>query len=270
MEEFEAFKDFLEKEIPGMTPHGRRVVAVTPGLGLESPPKKVAPTPAPPKPAKADLEKVADVVPPRRPPLAAFDFEKLDKPPTQNRIPKIKDETTLASVMESPMPTPTVFEEVVPERTRIVTPPPLPEVSPLRRVLAVVMDEMFVLTLFAVGLVITANLLSGFSSGFSIEVLKGFSNPLFFRFALLQFAVLWAGYFAISIGLFNTTFGMWVWGMRISFGSPDESYPLRKLMRIFWSVVFFAPILPLVLLIYRRKGKNLLDVLSGSNLYMAP
>jgi uncharacterized RDD family membrane protein YckC len=131
------------------------------------------------------------------------------------------------------------------------------------------MDEMFVLTVFAVAIVVMSNFLTGFSSGFSVKVFKSFTNPLFARFAMLQFAVLWAGYFAIGAGLFNATFGMWVWGMRISYGPADESYPLRKLMRIFWSVVFFAPIAPLLLLIPRRNGRNILDALSGSNLYMA-
>ncbi len=154
---------------------------------------------------------------------------------------------------------------------RSVKPPPLPSPSAVRRLFASLMDQMFVLTFFTFALVLTANLMDGFSTGFSLKVFQNFSNPAFVRLATLEFAVLWVLYFGIGVGVLDATFGMWVWGVRVSYGPKgDSGYALRKAMRVFWSVLFFAPVVPMFLLAIKRRGRNLLDTLSGSNLYLSP
>ncbi len=131
------------------------------------------------------------------------------------------------------------------------------------------MDQVFVQALWLIALVITSNIFSGFETGLSAGVFRNLSEPLFFRFAILEFAALWLGYLALSLGIFGMTFGMWVWGIRISYGDPrDENYGLRKLMRILWSFMFYAPVLPSLLLVFRKNDKNLVDALSGSNLFL--
>lgn len=214
---------------------------LTDGLGLESPKRSVAPEVAVAVPVKK-VEPPKRQTSPQPAPAAPPSYSSVVAPePSVKRPPAIP----------------------------VSSPPPLPSVSLIKRVSSVVLDQLFVQTLWAVALVITSNILSGFETGFSAEVFRSFSDPLFFRFAVLEFAALWLGYLAICLGTTNMTFGMWVWGIRISYGSKnDENYGLRKLMRIFWSFVFFAPIFPSILLIFRKNERNILDGLSGSNVYL--
>lgn len=215
---------------------------LTDGLGLESP-KRSVPVEATVAPSPKKVE------PPKRP---------LSPLPAPTPAP------SYSSVVAAE-PTPPKRPPALP----ISSPPPLPSVSLLKRISSVVLDQLFVQTLWAVALVITSNILSGFETGFSAEVFRSFSDPLFFRFAVLEFATLWLGYLALCLGITNMTFGMWVWGIRISYGNKtDENYGLRKLMRIFWSFVFFAPVLPSILLLFRKNERNILDGLSGSNVYL--
>lgn len=221
---------------------------LTDGLGLESPKHFTVaddlPIARPIKKLEAEPAKKVEVKPVREP-LA----------PANPSRPSYSGVVIASPVPQIISPTPAV-------------PPPIPSVSLMKRISCVVLDQLFVQTLWAIALVITSNILTGFETGFSAAVFKGFSNPLFFRFAVLEFATLWLGYLAICLGITNMTFGMWVWGIRISYGDKrDENYGLRKIMRIFWSFVFFAPILPSVLLLFRKNQRNLLDALSGSNIY---
>lgn len=243
IKDFQAFlgellEDEQEKKLEGLRP-------ITHGLGLESPPQTaVMAQPAPtPKPAPAPAHK-SDVHTPRR-------FATPTPPP----MPKQE----MASIV-SPEP----------ETLETKTPPPLPSASFIKRAASLFLDQVFVQTLWIIALVITSNILSGFETGLSSEVFKGFSEPLFFRFAVLEFATVWLAYLAISLGVFNMTFGMWVWGIRISYGDQkDENYGLRKLMRILWSFLFYAPVIPSLLLVFRKNDRNLVDALSGSNLYLS-
>jgi len=244
LKDFQAFLgDFLqgedEKSLSSVKP-------ITDGLGLESPKRVVAPS----MPVTKPIPKVE---------TPAYRV-KTPRPQTISAPPPIVDEpkkiTSFVTQPEAPPIT-------------VAPPPPLPGVSLLKRGSALVLDQLFVQAIWMTALVITSNVLSGFETGFSSEVLRGFSEPLFFRFAILEFATIWLAYLAISLGIFNMTFGMWVWDIRISYGNKkDENYGLRKLMRILWSFIFFAPILPLALLVFRKQDRNLLDVLSGSNLYL--
>jgi uncharacterized RDD family membrane protein YckC len=258
--EFEGFKEFLGQELGG-TKSPRRVTAATRGLGLESPPTRKKET------VSHGPSSLVETLPPSTP--------EPQLPPKQSRLATVMDTPPLENE-PAPAPMPahvpqrkvTTAELVAPEAP-ITTPPPLPRPGPIRRLLATVIDEMFVLTLFAVVLVATANAMTGFTAGFSTQVFENFKNPAFVRIATLEFAVLWIGYFAISVGLLDSSFGMWVWGLRVSFGDrKDENFTLRRLMRVFWSVVFFAPVISLVLLAIRRRGRNILDTLSGTSLYL--
>lgn len=147
-------------------------------------------------------------------------------------------------------------------------PPPLPEPvkAPLfKRAAAIVIDEIFVITLFFLALVLTSNTMTGFEVGFSTKIIQDFTNPAFVRFAVIEFAAIWLGYLAVCIFMMNTTFGMWVWGLRISFGDKNsENYAMRKMMRVIWSFIFCAPIVTMVFLFLRKQGKNVIDILSGS------
>lgn len=182
-------------------------------------------------------------------------------------VPKtLGNEVNLKSVISDEKPATAPVQKTKP----MALPPKLPTVSGFRRLLAMLVDQLFVLTLWAMAIVITSNALNGFQSGFSIDIMKDFANPVFQRFAIMEFSALWIAYFAVSLGVLDLTFGMWVWGLRVSYGDPEDAqYWMRRMMRVIWSFLFFAPVLPAILLAIRRRGRNLLDVLSGTNLYVA-
>lgn len=215
--------------------HLKAIRPLTSGLGLESPAKS---TPSP------------EAIPQK--PQAPSRRRTLEDKPIQ-RVPP-------------PIPKP----EPLTEEPQVTSPPPpLPSVSLIKRASSAFLDQVFVQALWLIALVITSNIFSGFETGLSAGVFRNLSEPLFFRFAILEFAALWLGYLALSLGIFGMTFGMWVWGIRISYGDPrDENYGLRKLMRILWSFMFYAPVLPSLLLVFRKNDKNLVDALSGSNLFL--
>lgn len=248
LKEFQAFLgDLLQEE--GQATTAGNLKPLTDGLGLESPKRPQPPVEAKPAPTQPTLKKPVERKMPPRPIVTPA--PKVTPPP----IPRAE----LARVMDAP--------EVLEVKK---TPPPLPTVSLVKRAASLFLDQVFVQTLWVIALVITSNIFTGFETGLSAEVFQSLSKPLFFRFAVLEFATLWLAYLAISLGIFNMTFGMWVWGIRISYGNQqDENYGMRKLMRILWSFIFYAPLVPSVLLAFRNRERNLLDILSGSNLYLS-
>jgi len=202
---------------------------ITNGLGLESPPKK--------EPA-------------------------LQAPAPRKEIIQILEEPKIVE------PSPAVKETLkpVPEETP-EEPPPVPQPSFFRRLLAAVMDEIFIVSLWLLALTLTSNFLAGQSFGFSTQNLFNLQNPYFLQFALLEFVALWFCYLAVCIGAMDMTFGMWVWGVRVAYGDPTSPRSTKKLMRILFSFLFYCPVIPLFLLLFRRKGRNLLDILSGTSVY---
>ena len=233
-------------------------VPLTNGLGLESPKRK---------------ETVTATTEPVQPVKQKYIFEPADK------YKYVSSEKSLAAVMEMGMEVEQVssspevvshVEELFSESAKELIPPPLPQPSFFRRIMTPLIDELFVLMFWAIAVLITSNVLTGFSIGLSNKVFKEFSNPLFVRFAILEFATIWLAYFMVCLGIIDRTFGMWVWGLRVSYGTSTEgNYALRKMMRVIWSFIFYAPIVPLFLLLFRRRGRNLLDTLSGTNVYLA-
>jgi uncharacterized RDD family membrane protein YckC len=225
---------------------------LTDGLGLESPKRKeIPPEPVRPTPRTSVTVKPASVV--------FGDRSEVETAPSHASAP------SLASVMVRPEPEATLQDlNEIPARQ----PPPMPRSSIFRRFFSAILDELFVLSLFTLALGLTLHLLSGGGFNFSFASIRNFQNPFFFRFAVMEFATLWLSYFAICVGILDMTFGMWVWGIRISYGKGDgESKSLRKICRIILSFLFYAPIFPLAFLAISRKGKNLLDLLSQTSLY---
>jgi len=255
---------------------------LTDGLGLESPRKKEAPLIPSAKVTASNFDGLEPDGPSAfsvRGQLEDAEFGELDE--SELTVPKARatvSESVSNRVPEASAPSaePTRLSAgaataaataTYPETTPTM-PPPMPKASWIRRVQGGLIDEIFVLTLWALALVITSNLLSGFSTGFSLSVFRDFSKPLFTRFVALEFATLWLCYFAIFFGVLDMTFGMWVWGLRLSYGdTSQDSVFAKKVSRILFSFFFFAPILPTLFLALRFNGKNLLDSLSGTHLY---
>jgi uncharacterized RDD family membrane protein YckC len=269
----EDLKRFLAEEVGEDGNFDRAFSALTDGLGLESPVKRRdVPSAIPnlanaipaglPTPSPRDVKKgVAAVLndnEPPKPPEPKFEFA--PAPIVERSLSTISEEF----VEETQEPRNTREEKA--ERTK-ASPPELPRPGIFRRTMAAILDEVLVLTLFAVTLVVTSNILSAGATGGSAKVLEHLREPELMRFASLEFALVWIAYLFITVGVFGRTFGMWAWNIRINFGdgtSGDRA--LKKIMRVFWSFFFFAPVAPLVLLWVRIKGKNLLDALSGTAL----
>jgi uncharacterized RDD family membrane protein YckC len=138
----------------------------------------------------------------------------------------------------------------------------------LRRLLAGMVDQAFVLILLGVVLLITSTVLTREGGVLSKGLLTNLQHPAYIRFAILGFATLWMSYLVLGVGVLDMTFGMWVWGLRINYTSGSgESRTARKLMRILASFFLEALLVPSLLLAIRVKGRNLIDWLSGSYLY---
>ena len=133
--------------------------------------------------------------------------------------------------------------------------------------MAAILDQVLVLTTFAITLVATSNVLSDGATGGSAKVIEHLREPELMRLASLEFAGIWLGYLFLTVVVFGRSFGMWAWNIRIDFGkgtSGDRA--LKKIMRVFWSFLFYAPVATMVFLWVRLKGRNLLDGLSGTAL----
>ncbi len=232
---------------------------LTDGLGLESPKKKEVAQVTPPTKPLPDLK--VDAAKPRLEPTFT-PLESREAPRSQSPLAAFMQQAEKEAEKAERAP-----EVERPQRQLSMTPPPpMPRASVFRRIFSSMMDEIFVLSLVLIAVGVTMKLLAGSSLEFSVAQIKSFQNAEFIRFAILEFATIWLSYFAICVGILDMTFGMWVWGIRITYGN-DEGKFLKKLLRVMFSFAFYAPIVPLVLLTIQRKGRNLLDLLSGTTLY---
>lgn len=268
-------RDLIANELDpaAATDNSQRIFRpLTDGLGLESPKKKEAEKPAAaaaPAAKKATPPPPVEVRPPVKvtpPPLQATpktDFPLPPPMPTQR--PGIAG---LASVIES-----SGISSSDAGGTSVLakdeTPPPMPTATWGRRFLAGLIDQIFVLTLFCVALILTLRMFAGTNALMAVDG-GVFQNPVFVRFAILEYATVWLAYFAIGVGILDMTFGMWVWSLRLRM-SEDQSTSkfIKKGFRVFLSFFFFAPLFPVIFLSIHRKGRNLLDYLSGTSLYRA-
>jgi len=266
-------REFIASELDpsGLEDRSQRTVRpLTNGLGLESPrraegtPARAAtPTRKPTPLATPSIKLKPEWVDP--PPISA---PLADVPRPAFRAPEV--ERPLASVIAPTAPIAAIAVETPPavSTEKSPTPPPMPKASLFRRLCAAIIDELFVWSLFLLALGVTLKVLAGPSFEFTLETLRKFPNPVLVRFGIMEFATLWLSYFAICVGVLDMTFGMWVWGLRITYGRENtENRFIRKVLRIVLSFFFYAPLLPLVLLGVQRKGRNLLDFFSGTTLY---
>ena len=290
---------FLADEITkaGGSKFDRAFTPITDGLGLESPREQArkAPLTFPTQPAALPetkpqapvIEKRSDGfglrdalgVPERTPSdqklfdqmraLRTHDSEFAPKHPSapKTRLPDAEEPPVDSLLKQTPSVTPIGLEEPTP-RSRALTPPPLEKPSGFRRLQATILDEVFVISIFFFALLISANLFPKTPGGWMARLGNGLNNPIFIRFALLEYTTLWLAYLAIGVGLLDATFGMWVWGLRVSYGNSAR-LGFRKWLRIVFSFAFMAPIFPLSLLAIRIRGKNLIDKLSSSHLYLS-
>lgn len=272
-------QNFLSEDLfDESSSHQRAFLPLTEGLGLASP---RALTPKIDHEEKDEIDwvvkpvsnetsaKSVDVPPPLpdSPKLEPFkisvkSMRKGTRPPKEHLF----NENRLADVIET-IPNNKTYET---ENKNLSEPPPLPRPAMFKRLFAGIIDQVFVLFIWTGFIVVTSNLMNGFSTGFSIEIISDFALPKFQRIAILEFAAAWLGYLGFSLLVFKRTFGMWVWSLGVSYGdSVDENYLLRKAMRIFWTFIFSAPVVPSLLLAVRKNGRNVLDILSGTNVYDA-
>lgn len=283
-------QSFLSDEIFEQgTGYGRAFIPLTEGLGLESP------TNLSPKIeiSKQDVEVIDRpqkqiIQAPELPsePKAAqqlsyeLDNQSNKSISTVSKPDLRASENRLAEVMEPPIlsnATTAVELKPTPPKLQVLSasdkkaqsnPPPLPRPPVIKRLLAGVIDHVFVLLIWTALIVISSNFMNDFSRGFSIEILTDFGQPRFQRMAVLEFAAAWFGYLGFSLLIARRTFGMWVWSIGVSYGDKiEENYTMRKAMRIFWTFLFSAPIIPSVVLMIHKNGRNILDVLSGTNVY---
>lgn len=153
----------------------------------------------------------------------------------------------------------------------LTTPPPeLPKPTMSRRFMASLLDQVFVWTLFAALIILTGVVLEGLSpANLSQWFFSSFSNPKFLRIMALEFSVIWLTYLVMSIGVLDMTFGMWVWGLRLAYPGAREGewLTVRKCVRLVTSFLFYPIPMLTPLLFIRKKGRNLVDLISGTQVY---
>ncbi len=289
IQDLSELQEFLTEELVDQgTAYRRAFIPLTEGLGLESP-KSVTPK------IKLDQDKHEKLTSSKLPLKSeASPVHTLEAQILQDVIEPIQEQKTppplksevrvsenrLAEVMDPPsLPGQPQFFEAPPQPPKLevasasekypnTQPPPLPRPSVFKRLLAGVIDHVFVLLIWTAMIVLTSNLMNDFSSGFSIQILADFGQAKFQRMAVLEFAAAWFGYLGFCLLISKRTFGMWVWSIGVSYGDKlEENYTMRKAMRIFWTFLFSAPIVPSLFLIVHKNGRNILDVLSGTNVY---
>ncbi len=144
-------------------------------------------------------------------------------------------------------------------------PPPVPAATTGRRLLAGLVDQCFVLTAWLLAMAITSNAMSSGTGDLSSRFLREFGNPAFVRAAGLEFGMIWLGYLILSIGILEMTFGMWVWGLRVSFGETGRFW--KKVARIVMGMFFYPFVVPTALLLLRKDGRTLIDAVTQTDVY---
>jgi len=261
-------QEFLEKELADKTESAsdfrKSFTPLTDGLGLNEPPRKVEPSKKPIEflklqedftPSASAVNEIYEEVKPL-PPL----------PPLTGLIKKEEaqvEERSFTQLMSKPQREETTF--VAPPRPKPL-PPPMPKVGFFRRMLAGFIDFAFMGVVMGLVLVVTANAVAGVSSDLVFRLSKEIFEPSFVRIFLAEYIVGWFFYWAFCLGFAERSFGMWVWGMKVSFGE-GEARGLRKGFRIFTSFIFSLTLLPYMLLVVTFRGRNLVDLISGSQVY---
>lgn len=248
----------------------RSFTPLTDGLGLESPKRREAPavstpkkrTTLPPPPAPEARSS-------KREPAAMLDLSAVhpakEIAPVDRRKFFDAEDVPPPDPLVEPRRAPVFSDEPEVDPVPVTsTPPPMPEASVFRRFQAGVVDQVFVLSLWAGALLITSQMMAQGNKSFVDRIASDFTNPVFLRFALLEFFAIWTCYLVFGIGLVGASLGMWAWGLRLSYQGGSI---LKRLVRIAISLILVPTILPSFLLVIRLKGRNLLDYISGSRMY---
>jgi hypothetical protein len=146
-----------------------------------------------------------------------------------------------------------------------IVPPPVPLPTLFGRFLSGFVDQCFVLMVFLLALAITSNALSGNGADFGARFLRQLGSPAFLRSAAMEFGMIWLAYLTLSIAILETTFGMWVWGLRFNFGTSGRFW--KKLARITLGMFVYPFIAPTLLLLFQKRGYNLVDGITQSSVY---
>ena len=177
------------KKVDGDSSPQRALAPLTDGLGLQSPAK-----------FKDDYQ-----------PL----FQSLSQTAIPKAIPKTRrpDVSELLGFIDEPKPVKilkTEQPEAAIEKKVILksVPPALPLPTLFQRVQSAVIDQAFVLSCWAVVLVITAQFFVPDDRSLLIHLLSNFSNPVFFRLSLVEYGLVWFFYLAATIAFAEKTFGM--------------------------------------------------------------
>lgn len=284
-----AMRSFLEDELEDIEDSNftRAFQPLTDGLGLEAPSKKPVPAPtyisAPPSQSavptipknvldalEASTHKEPEIYD-RELPLLTPDVLKKSKERLETEKAEIKPQRAKA-LFDPPSPTsqaavsseelPALSIPSIPD-----VPPPLPSASFFRRLQAGALDFTFVLLMWGITILITSHLyVEGSEPAFS-RLLKSLGSSEFIRFIFLEYLSIWLAYFLLCLGLLDMTFGMWVWGLRVSYGEEVGKRFIRKTLRALMSFLFYAPVFPVFFLSLHRRNRTLLDLLTSTRLY---
>jgi len=273
----EELKNFLSTELNELGEFSKKAFTpITDGLGLESPLReKTKKEPEIKEVIHEEKTRLGDFMFSQGPQVASENIfvsqpieEAINKP--EERIASVKP----ATVREPSSSIKPELKELIdlkkdeislnerkekPEKFHKIPPIPLP--SKIKRFFAGLVDQIFIYFLFA------TLIFSGFLVFNKIEI-TNISIFIGLRILLGSFFALWFSYYIICIGILNMTFGMWVWDLKINYGSTlQKGIVIRKILRIFFSLIFVVPVITSVLLLFTIKGKNLIDFLSGSGLH---
>lgn len=272
------------------TDFSRSFTPLTDGLGIHS--MKIRPA-EPLQRFPSELPRILQQESPERPepesPIEEFLHESVNTPinrpeasrPTQQPVRRFVDESAVEDEFDDDTAAPAASFRVKDQRLRkalgelenqelpelenaktFTEPPPLPRASLVRRAMSAIMDQVFVWTLAILSVVFVTNVLSSDSTLFSAKMVKELAQPAFVKYIVAGFAALWLAYLTLTIGILEATFGMWIWGMKIHYGSEQRF--TKKFARVGLSLLCQVAILPGLLMVFQRDGKNLIDRLSGS------
>jgi uncharacterized RDD family membrane protein YckC len=194
-------------------------------------------------------------------------------PPPPSAQPMTEFRTTSAPVQDNVRPaTRLIIDAGVDSGTHAGTsdlttaPPPVPTATLGRRLLAGVVDQVFVCLALGLAVVITSNTLLAVGTGdFGVRLVRQLGNPAFLRSVGLEFGMIWLGYLTLSFAILDMSFGMWVWGLRLNYG--EESRGWKKAARVVLGMFFYPAVLPSLLLVFRKEGRTLIDSLTQTTVY---
>ncbi len=160
-----------------------------------------------------------------------------------------------------------VQESLTEEEVPVISAPQFSPPSWVRRGLSSLMDQVIVFSLWSLAAIAYARHFV-VEKGMNRELLQEISlqQMTFVKIAIGSVIGMWLLYFVVCFALFERTLGMWIWGIEIHYDCVGSARALRRFLRISWSVIFYGTGVPLILLGFQYKRRNLLDWLTGTEL----